>query len=476
MKRKIVHDISASSLQVIINQICAVLIFYLLSKYFTKNNFGDINWSLAVLMMVFPILGCGIDQLTVKKIAAGNEVPAVIKLYLFHVIFTGLLFASVLVVTKVVAGTYLPRLNILIFLAIGQLFIFVSSPFKQIANGKEQFRLLLLMSTGANITRVLGLLVFGLLGWVNITYFILIYIVSSAAELVACLYLIQTLHVGHIGISVSLKKYLALIKEALPQLGVIVCNAGIARIDWILLGILSTSSVLANYSFAYKAFEFSTLPLLVVAPLLLPKITRWFQEFHQEHLYQKKKYLLVLARLEIALASWGILVLNICWSPVIDRITDNKYGAVNHYNILILSCSVPFLYVNNILWAVNFAIGKMKLILCVFVVTFLLTCAGNLLLIPHFHAEGSAIAYLTAIVVETLYFIVSTQLDNLHKVVYYLLLCIGSALISGWLSSLFSDSVWFQLGMATAVYFLIVSATRQIRVGDWVVLRNVLQT
>ncbi len=57
MKKKIIHDISASSLQVIINQFSGVLVFFILSAYFTKNEFGEINWSLAVLMVAFAILG-----------------------------------------------------------------------------------------------------------------------------------------------------------------------------------------------------------------------------------------------------------------------------------------------------------------------------------------------------------------------------------------------------------------------------------
>ena len=55
MKRKFIHDISANTLQVIINQVCGVTIFYVLSVYFSKNDFGEINWALAVLLTAFSI-------------------------------------------------------------------------------------------------------------------------------------------------------------------------------------------------------------------------------------------------------------------------------------------------------------------------------------------------------------------------------------------------------------------------------------
>jgi O-antigen/teichoic acid export membrane protein len=68
MQRKFIRDISANSFQVITNQLCGLAIFYVLSVYFSKNDFGEINWSLAILLTVFSILSLGIDQLVVKKL------------------------------------------------------------------------------------------------------------------------------------------------------------------------------------------------------------------------------------------------------------------------------------------------------------------------------------------------------------------------------------------------------------------------
>jgi O-antigen/teichoic acid export membrane protein len=68
MRRKFLHDISANSFQVIINQVCGLAIFYVLSVYFSKNDFGEINWSLAVLLTVFSILSFGIDQIIVLQV------------------------------------------------------------------------------------------------------------------------------------------------------------------------------------------------------------------------------------------------------------------------------------------------------------------------------------------------------------------------------------------------------------------------
>src|SRR6202042_1159796 len=77
---------------------------------------------------------------------------------------------------------------LLLFLAIGQFFIFLSLPFKQIANGREQFRLLLFMSTGANLIKVAGLLCLAWFGRFTLSAFLSIYILASAVELLACLF------------------------------------------------------------------------------------------------------------------------------------------------------------------------------------------------------------------------------------------------------------------------------------------------
>ena len=92
MKRKFIRDISANSLQVIINQVSGLVIFYVLSAFFSKNDFGEINWSLAILLTAFSILSFGIDQVTVKKIAAGEDARSVLSMYIMHVLLAGGLF------------------------------------------------------------------------------------------------------------------------------------------------------------------------------------------------------------------------------------------------------------------------------------------------------------------------------------------------------------------------------------------------
>lgn len=466
MKRKIIHDISASSVQVFTNQICGILIFYILSKYISKSIFGEISWCLAVLMLSFAVLGFGIDQVIVRKTAAGKESYKLASLYSFHLILTGVFFLVLLWLIKIFGGESTSRATTLFLLAAGQFLIFLSMPFKQIANGKELFRPLLAMSIGANIFKVAGLLILANVNRLNLDSFIDLYISASAIELMICLYVGRRSLNLRPRLSFDLKQYKILVKESLPQLGVIICNAGIARFDWVLLGLISTTTILAEYSFAYKAFEISTLPLLIIAPLLLPRITRWFQQDTEEAMNKKNHYLVTLVRFEVILACLGSLVLNIIWSPFVDSITNNKYGIINQHTILILSACVPFLYVNNVLWSINFARNQMKLILSVFTVTFLISCGGDLILIPFFHAAGAAFAYFIAIAAQTVHFLRKTHLENAGRIQYYLFLGIGTALVSGFLATYVSSILWIQVLISVSIYLFILVLSRQLRFTD----------
>jgi O-antigen/teichoic acid export membrane protein len=92
MKKKLAQNLSVNTLQLVVNQVFALLIFYVLSTSLDKNSFGEINLALAILLAAFNILSLGMDQLVVKKIAAGDEAGNVLSLYLLHVLIAGVLF------------------------------------------------------------------------------------------------------------------------------------------------------------------------------------------------------------------------------------------------------------------------------------------------------------------------------------------------------------------------------------------------
>lgn len=473
MKRKFIRDISANALQLIIVQFCGLIIFYLLSTRLDKNDFGEINWVLALLLTSFGILAFGIDQIAVRRVASGLASGKVLSVYLMHVLIAGTGFYLLLLSGKLLFHSFFEQHALLLLLGIGKLTIFFSTPFKQVATGLEKFRPLLLMAVCSNVLRSIALIVFAVLHQFSLTTVVFIFIAGDVAELLVSILIMQYVIKVPVKLQWNKGEYKGLVKESLPQFGVAVFTSALSRLDWILLGILSTNIVLAEYSFAYKVFEVATLPMLVIAPVLIPRFTKLFHPEAGEPRGSRADNLFVLLRFEMIIASLAALVLNVLWVPVIDLLTQGRYGTVNRQTILLLSVSMPFLYYNNFLWTVNFAKGRLKMIFYVFLISFLFNLAGDIILIPLFKAEGAAIGYLVAIFVQSVIYLKKTPLNGLKQNSYSVLLCPAAALVSGSLATMLFTPAWLILLSSLILFLLLLYFTGQLRINDWSALKQI---
>lgn len=473
MNKKFIRDISANTMQLVITQFCGLIIFYLLSTRLDKNDFGEINWALAVLLTSFGILAFGIDQISIRRVAAGGAAGQMLSLYWVHVITTGALFYVMLWAGSFLFPSFFKQHHLLLLLGIGKLMIFFSTPFKQLATGMEKFRPLLFMAVCSNVLRSIALILFAFMNQFSLETVVITFIAGDLAELLLCIFIMQYF----IKVPVTLRwnghEYRGLIREALPQFGVAIFTSALSRLDWIFLGLLASNIILAEYSFAYKVFEMATLPMLVIAPLLIPRFTKIFHTQANEPSERRVNDLFVLLRFEIIIASFTALILNICWTPVIDTLTQNKYGLVNQETILLLSASMPFLYFNNFLWTINFAKGRLKMIFNVFFISFLFNLVADLVLIPFFKAEGAAIGYLVAIVVQSVIYCKRTKLAGLKNSSYSLILCPAFALVSGFLARLLFEQVWIILLTAIVFFTLLLFLGKQIRASDRNIIKRV---
>ncbi len=470
MKKKLLHDISANTLQVIINQLCGLVIFYILSAQLTKNDFGEINWSLAVLLTSFAILSFGIDQVAIKKIAAGDHINATVSAYMTHVLLSGILMYSLLLLCNFFFPAFYQQHQLLVFIGLGKLMLFFATPFKQLATGLEKFKPLLFMSVSSNILRSVALLLFVLSGLLDLRSIIIIFIAGDFAEFLICLLITRFYLKIPLGIQWNKKNYIRLVKESLPQLGVAIFTSAIARFDWIFLGIMASNMVLANYSFAYKVFEMATIPLLVIAPILIPRFTKLFKDGNNAG--NKTEQLFILLRIEIVIASLVALVLNILWAPLIDLVTQNKYGAVNSRTILFLSASMPFLYFNNFLWTISFVQGHLKKIFYIFFICFIVNLSATAALIPFWGAEGAAIAYLFSIIIQSVLFYTRSGTFKDPQKILLLLIIPALAFVAGAIPAFFFSNTWLILLSALTIYITLLLLARQLRRSDWYLFKQ----
>jgi O-antigen/teichoic acid export membrane protein len=237
------------------------------------------------------------------------------------------------------------------------------------------------------------------------------------------------------------------LRSSLPQVGLVFLNAGIARIDCILLGLLSTPAHTAEYAFTYRAFEFAPLPLLVLAPFLLNRFARGGD--------QDEGFLHMLVRVEMILATLPVLWLVLMWSPMVDMFTGNKYGEVNALTFFFLACCIPFQYLINLYWSHEFARNRLSLILFITAVTGAVVLTGDVLLIPVYAGQGAALAYLAAMVVQYTLYVRHSTFTRKKEWGRSMLSAIFVAACSGLAAISLTDSLIFQLLFASALYCLL---------------------
>jgi O-antigen/teichoic acid export membrane protein len=461
MQRNLVKNLSINTVQLFINQLFGLAIFYVLSTHLDKNSFGQINLVLAILLAAFNMLSLGIDQLVVKKIASGDDVRETLTLYSFHVLISGFAFYSLIMLGYWLFPLLITPYKILLFIGIGKLSLFFATPFKQAANGLERFKLTAIASIISNVVRGAALLLCMWLHILTLQTVIIIFIAGDVAEFIFSVLIFNNRLNILPAFKLNVPAYINLVKTALPQAGVVIITSAMARFDWIFIGLFLSASKLAEYSFAYKVYELSSAPLLALGPLLIPRFTKMIKD---DTFSTSESGLLI--RTEMIVAALTILVLNICWSPIIDSLTGGKYGAVNQYTIFILSLSTPLVYLNNFFWTMYFAQGRLKMILHSFILAVTVNIGLDLLLIPFYKNEGAALAILISLSAQFLFFLSKNQLKQINESFYSLIVCTVCAVFAGYIASLLLTGILPLLAFSVLLFTLLLFITRQLTLKD----------
>jgi O-antigen/teichoic acid export membrane protein len=488
MKDKLFRDISFNTVQVLVNQFLGIAVFLLISRYLDKPAFGEFSWSLAVLTFITTILSLRLEQVIVRNVAAGRDPSAMLTLFMAHNLVTGTVFFLLLSAGNYWFPAFFTRHSLLWVLSISQLLSFFSLPFRQLVTGRSAFGWLAVLSSMANLIRAGWLLWIILFSTMTIQWVLIIFTVSSLVEFGVGGYIVSRRLQIPFSTKERLTDYRGLIKSSMPQAGVVMLNAGIARMDWILLGIFTNPSRTAEYSFAYKAFELSPLPLIILAPLLLNRFSRSAAsspgiEGGAGELPSsgspggagasraEPAWLDLLVRWEMVAATFLPLLLNIAWTPLVDALTHHKYGQVNALTFLILSCCIPFQYLVNVLWTHEFAANKLALIFRITAITAAIILTGDLLLIPVYAGPGAALAYLAGMIVQYLLYSRYSSLAYRKEWKGHLLVPAAIAICSGLPAIWLTTALIPRLSIATGFYCVLICITGKVRAGDLFLLR-----
>lgn len=469
MKPGHLKNLSVTALQLVANQLFGLVIFYILSTTLSKADFGLLNLALAILLAAFNILSCGMDQLIVKNIAGDDNKESALSLYITHTLITGVLFYGLLLAGYLLLPQPSSVYSLLLLVGIGKLMIYLSTPYKQAANGLEKFKLLAWLSIISNFVRCVCLAVALLLHTIDLSVIVAIFIIGDTLEFIIGFILFKTRAQIPVRLKWDRRNYFNLIREALPQMGVVLITSSLARFDWIFIGFMLSAIKLAEYSFAYKLFEIATLPLLAIAPLLIPRFTKMFKQGAVNIAGLK-----FLIRVEMIVAAFTVLLLNIYWSPIIDWATQGKYGTVNVNTIFILSLCLPLLYMENFLWTIFFAQGRLKMILHAFMVTLAVNLFGDIILIPLYKNEGAAIAFLLACIAQIIFYLSKNTLTELKHSWQPLLICTACALISGIGSKAMLADSWVVIPVAIVLFLGSLFITGQVKRSDREMLKTIV--
>jgi O-antigen/teichoic acid export membrane protein len=450
-------NISASTFQFVVNQLAALLVFYVLSSALDKEAFGQLNWALAVLLLASNLLALGLDQLALHKTAAGVDPALFFPAYLAHCTLAAVIFYALLMVMRWLFPTFYATHHLLTWIGIGKMLLFVVTPFKQLAAGREQFGLLFRMSVISGLSKAVVLSLLAFTGYLTVPLVVIVFAGSDALECAATVWLGRRLVPPRTGLfNRKRKSYKQLLAEAWPLLGVAVCTSAMARFDWVFIGFFRPAR-LAEYSFATKAFEVSSLPLLVIAPVLIPAFTRKFGQPWQPP-GTTMQSLRTVVRLEMIIAGFTGMLLCGIWPLLADRLSSGKYGSVNLPVILVLAAMLPWLYLSNFFWTILFARGQNKPIFRVILISCLVNITGDLLLIPFTGNTGAAAAWLLSVVTQVVLYGRRLPAAEVRYAWKQALLSVASA-GAGLVAVFFTPLAWYAALPLGCLLYLLVQAT-----------------
>jgi len=165
----------------------------------------------------------------------------------------------------------------------------------------------------------------------------------------------------------------------------------------------------------------------------------------------------------------------VCWTPLIDHFKAGKYGYVNRQTIFILSLGIPLVYLNNFLWTMYFAQGRLKIILQSFVLAVCINVGLDVLLIPVYKNAGAAVAILISLMGQCIFYITKNELRQLNGSFLSCLFCTFIAVGVLVINSLLHINILISAGMAIIFFIALLLITRQINLKDTAALSYFLK-
>ena len=448
-------------MQAIAVQVLGSVFFYFISVYLSKESFGLISWVNAVSIFLTTFLGFGLEQVVVRRIAASERSDWAASAFFTHTVAGFVITMAVLVLLSSIVKTHNDIYNVLPWFFAAQGLLLMGTPLKQSLNAKEKFTPYAVIAVISNIAKIVTVLILHQSNTLSINT-VMITLISAAGFELVCL-LIYTDAKTSFSFKFHMKAYGKLLKEASAPYISVIFDISLSRMDWILLGIMTSNVILADYSFAYRAYELARLPMLIIAPIILPRMARMMANKAKPGTLQQF-YINSFSTVELFFAVLIPLCLNILWVPIVGLITNGKYGETNATQFLVLSVCIPLQFI-NLLWSISFGAKKYKSVTTITIVCAATNIVLNLLLIPKFNGLGAAIAFLTTTLLQgyLYYRLVSGQimLMSLKPLAVFVLIGAAVYFVTEHIPVHFLIQLLIAIVLYGAICFLTKQVTRQ---------------
>jgi O-antigen/teichoic acid export membrane protein len=471
VKNNLLKSIFSSGLQAIAVQIIGVAFFFVISLYLSKDDFGTISTLNGLAMMLTTLLSFGLEQVVVRRIAASKTSDWAAAAFLFHA-FAGSVLGFMLVWAIASFAGADQSLKLLPWFFLAQSITYIGAPLKQFLNARQQFTPYGVIALIGNVCKITLAFILVLSDGLTIETVYIILIICATIELVGLL--------GYVFTKTDLrptfrkKAYFKLLKEAMPQYMVVIFDSSISRIDIVLMGFITTKAITGDYGFAYRAFEISRLPIVIIAPIIMVKFARMFGGAARVS-EDKKTEVSTLFAVEIFLATLIPLVLNVLWGPVVDYISKGKYGYSNSTEFMILSVCIPFQFAINILWTLAFTNKRYKVVSAITIATAATNLLLNLVFIPLYGGIGAACVFLGTILLQVgmYYYVVRKRV--MHLPVKSLVAFLLFGIIAYYTAFSVVENVVLQLLIAIGIYLALSFGLKQIGKQHLITLKAYLK-
>ena len=418
-----------------------------------------IGWMNAISSFITILLGFGLEQVVTRRIASSDRSDWAAGAFLVQSITGFLLALTVLILLNLFNSDFAITYKYLPWFFAAQGLTYVGVPLKQFLNAKEKFMPYGVIAIISNSSKVIAIVWLQQLHILTINAVIIIFISTAGFEL-ACL-LIYVLTKTTFSIKLHFKAYWKLLKESSAQYISVIFDMSLSRMDWILLGIMTTNVMLADYSFAYRSFELARLPILIIAPVIMPRISR-LMAINNKPAAIHQQQVNAFNTVEMFFAMLIPLSLNILWVPAVSFITGGKYGDTNSLQFLVLSLCIPLQFFINLLWSLSFGAKRYRSVTGITISCAVINIVLNLVLIPQLGGLGAAVAFFTTTILQCglLYKLVYRQIMALALKPFFLFMAV--AIIIYLLVMPLNMPFYIKLPVAIIIYVLIAILTRQI--------------